>query len=286
MESNSIASGYENLKCYNEVICANPVLSREDELALVKIIMKLKSGTQRQEARDKLIKSNMKLVIKEAARVTGVSGVPIMDLIGAGIEGLCMAIDRFDPCTYKTKLSTYAVPWIKLKIGKCVFSANSNVYIPRHIKEQSRKYHKSFKDGDDALNDKDLMKELDVTEKSLRNIKAANAHVLSLDAPRFADNGDEQETTTIGDAIPNNSAVSAEKIVQAQDAMEMISSQLSGLDPIASDIITRRYLSDEKEGLAEIGKDYDMTGERIRQIEFKALKLLRRRMKNRAFFGV
>ena len=285
MVRDSIVNGYEGLKGYQEVINGNPILSREDELALVKIVMQIKSGKRRQEARDKLINSNIRLVIKEAGRLAAVSGVPIQDLVSAGLEGLCLAIDRFDPCTYKTKLSTYAIPWIKLKINKCIYTANSQVYIPCHVKSQSIKYRKNFKDGDSALNDKELMKELDVTERSLRNIKVANTHIVSLDAPVSSGHGDSTDMT-VGDVIPDNHAISAEKVVQGHDAMDMISSQLSGLNPIASDIITRRYLSDGKEGLAAIGKDYGMTGERVRQIEFKALKLLRRRMKNRAFFGV
>lgn len=271
-------------KSYAEVIGANPILNREDELALVGIIRKFKSGKQKQDAREKLINSNLRMVLKEAFHYGKISNVPVEDLIGAGCEGLCIAIDRFKPRKYNTKLSTYAAPWIRLKIIRLLEDCRSEVHIPRHIIEQGRKYRKFHNDPDAALTDKELMKELDVSGRGLSNIRLAQGRVMSLQQARYVD--DSGNETAMGEIIADTHALPANEIIGVEETKEQVRKELAKLDSASRDILIRRYLSDPKEELHEIGKRMHISGERVRQIEYKALKKLRQRMKSRAFFGV
>jgi len=274
----------ETYNNYNEIIDANPILSRDEELALVNIIKEFKSGKQKAAAREKLINSNIRLVLKEACYYSRNSGVPQEDLFMAGIEGLCIAIDRFNPGKYGTKLSTYANHWIKLMIYRLMSDYSSNVHVPNHIIEQARNYRKNYKDIESTLTNKELMKELDVTERGLRNIRMAQARVTSLNAPLYVDDSGHEQT--IEDLIADTKTPDPADMLLQKDLRRRLAKELSRLDPEAIDILTRRYLLDKKEDLNHIGKQLKITGERVRQIEYKALKLLRRRIKSRLSFGV
>lgn len=275
------------LKTYSDIISINPVLSREEEESLFKDMRKFKSGKMRQTTREKIINSNIRLVVKEASYSSRHSIIPLEDLIGAGIEGLCIAIDKFNPRRYKTKLSTYAIPWIKLKIFRFIENASSNIHIPRHVQAQSRKYRRKAQnaiDTDEALTDKELMEELNVTERGLYNIRMAQAHIVSLNSNRYIDESGNE--TTMESRIPDNNSITADVLMEAEEKTQKLVKEVAKLKPIAAEIITRRYLSEVKEDLREVGKSLGLTGERVRQIEFKGLKILRKRMKNRSFFGI
>jgi len=272
------------MEVYSKIIDANPLLGREDELALVKIMRKFKSGEKRTMARDKIINSNLRLVIKQAVYYSRHSyNTGLEDLIGAGMEGLCMAVDRFDPRTYKTKFSTYAIPWIKVRILRLLTNCNSTVYVPRHILEQAHKYRKSPERA--ILTDEDLMKELNVTEKGLRNIRMSQTHTVSLSASRYTED-DGGKVKEIGDEIADVRAVIPEKTLVDKETRTRIEEEVAKLRPIEAAVISRRYLSGVKEDLKDIGKSLHVTGERVRQIEVMAMRKLRRRMKSRTHFGV
>lgn len=279
MEHNEVC-----MRNYSDIINANPVLSKDDEAALIKIVKGFKDSKQKQEARDRLIKSNLRMVLKEASYYSKHSGVSTEDLIGAGVQGLCEAIDRFKS-TKKTKLSTYAIPWIKVKIIRLVTDHSSNIYVPRHIIEQSRKYRNAHNDTEQksSLTDKDLMKELNVTERGLQNIRLAQGQVVSMNEARYTD--DSGNETTTQDLIADPRAIGADQILEEKEIKDKVREEIAKLDPISISILSRRYLCDHKEDLHEIGKDLNITGERVRQIESKALRLMRRRMKNRFHFG-
>jgi len=199
--------------------------------------------------------------------------------------GLCLAIDRFNPRKYNNRFSTYAVPWIKLKIFREITESHSMVHVPPHVAYQTRQYRRIMKDQDEdmALTDKELMERLDVNERGLRNVRMAQNSIFSLSEVRYAD--EDGHETTVGETIADTKSPSAPKILYEQERKEIIHKALAKLDPLHRDILMCRYLKNSKDGLGKLGKKYGITGERIRQIEFKALKKLRFRLKKMTTFG-
>lgn len=275
------ASDRANQK-YASITQDYPILSRREERKFLKVVHKFKKGKQKQEAREHLFNCNLRLVLKYAHYYHNNSKVPLEDLVSAGSEGLCMAIDRFRPYKYKTKLSTYAVLWIKLMIFRLLRSFGMAVYVPSHIVEKSNQYQSIMSKKDTDLSDKELMSELNVTEKGLRNIRSSRISVLFIDQKVFR--GDGGESQTVGSFIPDKKAITADDYLMTKERKEVIREMLDKLDPVSRDILESRYLKYSKVNLEDVGKKYKISGERVRQIEYKALKLLKRRLKKKNFF--
>jgi len=273
------------LQTYSQIINDNPLLSRKEELTLIKTIVRFRSGQKRQVARDKIINSNLRLVLKEAHRYNGCSKLPLEDLIQAGIHGLSIAVDRFNPKKYGTKLSTFAVPWIRLKIFDIIISDNSSVYVPPHIIHLSQRYKKFIvKNGSDKLvNDKELMEFLDVTKRGLTNIRLAQHPVISLNQPAFSDEESSQETI-VQDFIADTKPTPTLQSFYEKEKKIALQNQLKKLNDISRKVIFYRYLAYRPRTLNEVGKKLKLTGERIRQIEFAALRKLRRKMEGKTEF--
>ncbi len=275
----------QNTECvdyYKDVLQNYPLLNKKEERSLFQIMSKYASGKQRNAAREKLINSNIRLVIKEAARYSRNCQVPLNDLIGAGSIGLCKAIDRFD-LRFGTKLSTYATPWIKLMILKFVKSFSAEVYVPSYVLERSRIYQAaSVAIGEKLMTQQELMKELDMTEEELKRVKLAmHNHTFSLDAITHMEGG-----TAMEQFIEDPNITKADTAAADNDDAEKIRNEVAKLDSVSANIITRRYLNDKKERLSDVGRSLNISGERVRQIEYQALKTLKMRMKNRQFFNI
>jgi RNA polymerase sigma factor (sigma-70 family) len=197
---------------------------------------------------------------------------------------LGLAIDRFDPKKFKTKFSTYAVPWIKLKIFDMLGEFENMVYVPQNVAYKSRQYKKIMaEEHAKDLSDKDLTKMLETTERGFRNIKAVNSSVLSLESPCINDSDNE---TTLQEVLPDTKHVPVINGLEKEEIKEIIKIALNGLDPIQKEILIARYLTGEKNKLVKLGKKYRLSGERIRQIEYKALKKLRGRLKDKSYFNL
>ena len=270
---------------YKDIIDNNPFLSREEELNLSKKLRNSKSKKDRQNASDKLFKANLRLVLKEAHSYNkGHNGCyDFLDLVNAGSEGLSIAIQRFDPEKYKTRLTTFSVPWIRLKITEEINKNCRNVYIPTHLIHKSHAYKKlqRMTEVDDKdLTDSEAMEKLSISENALRNIKVAQNTTVYLDAQ--ITNG-EGNPTTLKDVIPDT-APHPDEILVVKERKSDILEEVKKLSPLEQDVLGCRYLGYEKINLSDVGRKYGVSGERIRQIERKALRLLRRRMKNRFGF--
>jgi len=266
---------------YRQVISENPFLSKKEEAGLSAFVRRRKDGKIKSEARDKLFLANLRLVLN-IAHTYNYNGHDFLDLVAAGSEGLTIAIDRFNPRKFKTRLSTYAVPWIKLKITEYLTNNNSAVYIPAHLIEKGRKYEnfkKTLDKKDHSLTDKELMDKLNVSEKGLKRLKlSSQVRAISMDAPI------EESERTIKDVIEDNKPTSDE-ICLENNNKEVMMAVLSELSPIEQAVISCRYLTGDKEKLASVGKKYGVTGERIRQIEFKALRRMRKKLKSQFSFA-
>jgi len=264
------------MSAYTSVIEENPILSRKEELDLLKT-MANKSKNKSKIAREKLFNSNLKLVIKQANHYHyfSKSSISLEDLVEAGIEGLAIAIDRFDVSS-GNKLSTYAIPWINLKIFQLMKTFSSPVYIPDNIIEKSNHYKKINRDSN-KVTDKSLMKELNVSEKCLSKIRLSQFNTISLDDDSAINHKDG--SSSIREIIPDNNVKPVDSNLQENDRKIIIATALSKLTPIQRDILTERYLGVDKQNLKSISQKHGITCERVRQIEAKALRRLRMRMK-------
>jgi RNA polymerase primary sigma factor len=273
VESEKIEYKEYTKSLYNNEINNNPILNKDEEDMLFFILQNTSISKEKEDARSRLIKSNLRLVFKEAYNYKNKTSVPIEDLVNSGIEGLCIAIDKFDS-SRNTRLSTYAVPWIKLMIFKLITNYNSDLYIPNHIVSMAVKYNK-INDSDD---DQKIMEDLNIDGKMLKNIKSAIQRSVSIDS---LING--EDNITLKDVIPDENAISPESVIMSSETSSIVQKEVDKLDPLSSKIIKMRYLSEDKINLAEIGKMFNVTGEYIRQLELKAINILKLRMKNYSF---
>ena len=276
---------------YSKMANDFPLLTIKDEKRLLRTIRKYKTGKQRQEARELLFKSNIRLVMKYAYRYSNFPNVDLDDLVSAGTEGLIIAIDGFD-IRKKTRFSTYAVPWIQVKINNTLRSFGSSVYIPMNVLAGFHKYRKMEQNsGDDCqlneLSDKELMKELKISKLGLSKVRMAQYRNqgTSLNQEIRGENDNPGEST-YESIIPDKNADLASEVLVTKEKREIINDVVKDLTPVQQDIIIKRYLTGKKTNLSSIGKKYKITGERVRQIERIALRKMRKKLKSRLGFVV
>jgi len=265
---------------YSEVIKNHPLLSRKEEIEIFRTLHKYKSGNKKQEARDKIFNSNLALVMKYAYQYSRVSEVSVEDLVSAGNEGLGMAIDGFN---YKmgNKFSTYAVPYIRLRIFRSLRIMGKIVSVPPHILEKSRKYRSIMGDSSEVkLSEKELKKRMHITEKVFSNIKASQMKIVYLDKP-VCRTDENQES--LANVMPDSKAVLANRFLVIKEKDKMVHAIVDRLPDIDRKIIEARYLLPQKVNLLEIGKKLRITGERVRQIEVKALRKLRFKLRQNGY---
>jgi len=218
-------------------------------------------------ARERMIKANLKLVVSIARDYEGF-GASIMDLISVGNMGLMRAIKKFNPGR-GNKFSTYAAFWIKQKIKQELSKRTRIIRIPIHVIQRHSKARKLRERGS---TDGEIIDAVGISEKQLLHCaRAMEIRTISLDTPVS-----EDSSTLIGDMIPDpNSRLPG--VGEPDDRHRIMIESFRTLTLKERDILTRRFgLNDVSTATLEIiGVDYNVTRERIRQLEFKALRKLR-----------
>lgn len=248
-------------------------VQREKELA--KIIRSYKTGKMRQKAIHELISHNLKLVIKEAFRYAKKTGLEFKDFIGSGNEGLIKAAEKFNPQKFKTKFSTYATYWIREAMQDHTYKNMSVVTVPVHISNGVAK-HKKIMERGVAMTDKQLRKELSVSESGLQRIKGA--HISSVSLQQTVNHGGDGDEITIGDTLPDENAIDPSENSSSNDDFDFLYEALEELDETSKNIVMAQFLQGDKAKLGKLGKRFSVTGERIRQIRESALKMLRKKI--------
>ena len=257
------------------------VLPKEREKTLFEEYNNTKSAARKKETRDELIKHNLRLVARVAGSYKGI-GIDIMDLIEDGNLGLLTAIDKFD-VTKGYKFSTYAMWWIRQSIHRKGNDESDLIRKPAHYKEKYLKFQTLKKDYYDKyhteliVNDSnidDIAKDLGSSPDMVMQFIGESTPV-SLSTPVNYENGGE---SVIGDFIRDKDTNIEESVVQNEIFKELVSAlENSHLTDQEKDIIKRRCgFFGEEQTLEEIGEVYNLTRERIRQIENKGLTKLRR----------
>ncbi len=246
-----------------------PLLKAKDEVRLAKAIER---GDE--TARQQLINSNLRLVVSVAKKYTGHT-IPLIDLIQEGNGGLMRAAEKFD-WRRGFKFSTYATWWIRQAITRSIAEQSRTIRLPVHTHEKLAKSARIRRDLHLQLGreptDREIADELGITEGQMIELNQAARTPISLETP-IGDEGD----SSFGDLIPDEDA--AEPLEAAANTMlvEHLNSALGKLDAREQEVLRLRYGIDGEapRTLEQIGERFQLTRERIRQIEWKALRKLR-----------
>lgn len=274
------------VKMYLKEIGALPLLTSEEEIVLAKTVeagMRADALPEEKEAareaKKELADRNLRLVVSIAKKYLG-RGLQFLDLIQEGNLGLLKAVDKFD-YTKGYKFSTYATWWIRQAITRAIADQARTIRVPVHMVETINKLNRISRqllqeNGREATNE-ELAKAMGVSLAKIREVKKIAQDPISLETPIG-----KKEDSHLGDFIEDHEAIAPDDAAGSILLREQIEELLTGLTERERQVLELRFgLKDGKtRTLEEVGKYFDVTRERIRQIEGKALSKLKKTAKN------
>ncbi len=257
------------VRVYLKEIGRVPLLTSEEEIELA-----IRIADDDKKAKQRLAEANLRLVVSIAKRYVG-RGMQFLDLIQEGNLGLIKAVEKFD-YTKGFKFSTYATWWIRQAITRAIADQARTIRIPVHMVETINKVKKTssqllHKNGHDPSAE-EIAEELNMTPDKVREILRLAQEPVSLETPIG-----EEEDSHLGDFIPDDEALSPADAASISLLKEQLAEVLKTLTPREEKVLSLRFgLEDgHPRTLEEVGKEFNVTRERIRQIEAKALRKLR-----------
>ncbi len=264
----------DSVRLYLREIGKIPLLTAEEELKLAYEVIEGKK-----DAKDKMAEANMRLVVSIAKRYSG-RGLDFLDLIQEGNTGLLRAVEKFDP-DKGFKFSTYATWWIRQAITRAIADQARTIRIPVHMVETINKLLRTQRRLTQELNreptNEEIAKAMEMEVDKVEYVMKIKQDITSLDAGVGRD-GDDGDESVLGDFIEDEEAESPESAATTQLLKEQVSGLLGTLTEREQKILKMRFgLEDGKSHtLEEVGQEFSVTRERIRQIEAKALAKLRK----------
>lgn len=261
----------DSVRLYLREIGKIPLLNAEEELALAKRVV---DGDK--DAKDKMAEANMRLVVSIAKRYVG-RGLDLLDLIQEGNTGLLRAVEKFDP-DKGFKFSTYATWWIRQAITRAIADQARTIRIPVHMVETINKLLRTQRRLTQELNreptNEEIAKAMDLDVDKVEHIMKIKQDISSLDASIR----DDEEESVLADFIEDEDTITPEQSATTQLLKEQVKGMLGALTEREQKILKLRFgLEDGKQHtLEEVGQEFSVTRERIRQIEAKALAKLRK----------
>ncbi|WP_294341637.1 RNA polymerase sigma factor RpoD [uncultured Clostridium sp.] len=257
------------VRMYLKEIGKVPLLSSEDEISLA---MRIEEGDQ--YAKKKLAEANLRLVVSIAKRYVG-RGMLFLDLIQEGNLGLIKAVEKFD---YRKgyKFSTYATWWIRQAITRAIADQARTIRIPVHMVETINKLirveRQLVQELGRAPQPEEISEKMDMPVEKVREIMKIAQEPVSLETPIG-----EEEDSHLGDFIPDDEAPAPAEAAAFTMLKEQLINVLDTLTPREEKVLRLRFGLDDgrTRTLEEVGKEFNVTRERIRQIEAKALRKLR-----------
>ncbi len=262
------------VRMYLKEIGRVPLLSAERERELAEIMTNEEDEAIKKKAKDELVEANLRLVVSIAKRYVG-KGMFFLDLIQEGNLGLMKAVEKFD-YSKGYKFSTYATWWIRQAITRAIADQARTIRIPVHMVETIHKVSRYSRQmlqelGREATAD-EIGEKMGMSADKVREIMKIAQDPVSLETPIG-----EEEDSHLGDFIPDDDTPAPADAASATILREVIEKELHTLTPREEHVIKLRFgLYDGRtRTLEEVGKEFDITRERIRQIEAKALRKLR-----------
>jgi RNA polymerase primary sigma factor len=263
------------IKLYLREIGQVALLTPQQEIELA---ARIKKGDK--EAREHMIKANLRLVVKIAHDYDHL-GLPLLDLISEGNIGLMKAVERFDPAK-GGKLSTYAAWWIKQSIKRALANQSKTIRLPVHLVDKISKMRRIAMRLQEELGreptDEELAAELDTTAARIAQMRTASIRPASLDAPL----GDD-DSNLFGDIVEDERAENPYDMLEDKTVTDMLAELVETLDPREATILRYRFGLDggTEKTLEEVGQKFGVTRERVRQIQNIALHKLRKLIQRR-----
>ena len=257
------------VRMYLKEIGKVPLLSADEEIRLAEL---MQNGDE--HAKKRLAEANLRLVVSIAKRYVG-RGMLFLDLIQEGNLGLIKAVEKFD-YTKGYKFSTYATWWIRQAITRAIADQARTIRIPVHMVETINKLIRVSRQLLQELGREphvdELAKEMNMSEDRVREIMKIAQEPVSLETPIG-----EEEDSILGDFIPDSDAPAPSEMAAFTLLKEQLIDVLDTLTPREAKVLKLRFGLDDGRSrtLEEVGKEFNVTRERIRQIEAKALRKLR-----------
>lgn len=264
-----------SMRIYLSEIGKVDLLTPEQE---VELAHRIQNGDE--EARSLMIRANLRLVVKIAHDYANL-GLPLLDLIAEGNVGLMTAVERFDP-TKGAKLSTYAAWWIKQSIKRALANTGKTIRLPVHLGEKISRIRRVAMQMTEELGreptDDELAEETGIQRKKLMILKTAGLRPSSLDAPLT-----EGEVTSLGEIVEDVEARTPFELLLDKDNYGEVGELLEVLDDRERKIINARFglTGGKPKTLEELGAQFKLTRERIRQLQNIALSKMRRAMRSK-----
>jgi RNA polymerase primary sigma factor len=252
-----------------------PLLTLQQEIELAE---KIKKGDTK--ARERMINSNLRLVVTIAHDYARL-GLPLLDLISEGNIGLTKAVERFDPAK-GAKLSTYAMWWIRQSIKRALANQSKTIRLPVHLVDKIAKVRRVSLQMSDELEreptDDELGEEIGIAGEKVTRLKSLGIRPTSIDGPI----GDD-DSTEFGEVIGDEEAQTPFELLRDKNLLHEMAGLLDVLDKREMTIISQRFGLDgaEPRTLANVAKNFDISRERIRQLQHSALGKLRRALSKR-----
>jgi RNA polymerase primary sigma factor len=264
-------SDRSNLQLYLQEIGKTALLTPEQEVELAKRIQKGEKA-----ARDHMISANLRLVVKIAMDYKDF-GLPLLDLISEGNIGLIKAVERFDP-SKGGKLSTYAAWWIKQSIKRALANQSKTIRLPVHLVDKIAKMRRTAMALTEELGreptDEEIAIELQIPTNKVAHLKSVSVRPASLDAPV----GDDGDSTTFGEMVGDERTVNPLDSLKDNSEKSDLHRMIEQLDDREAEILRHRFGLDgyDELTLEEVGQRFNVTRERIRQLQNIALSKMRK----------
>lgn len=266
-------SDRSHLQLYLQEIGKTPLLTPDEEVKLAKRIQKGDKA-----ARDHMISANLRLVVKIAMDYKDF-GLPLLDLISEGNIGLVKAVERFDP-SKGGKLSTYAAWWIKQSIKRALANQSKTIRLPVHLVDKIAKMRRTALALTEELGreptDEEIAIELQIPTNKVAHLKSVSVRPASLDAPI----GEDGDSTTFGEIVGDENAVNPLDSFRDRSEKSDLYAMVDELEPREAEILRHRFGLDgyDELTLEEVGQKFNVTRERIRQLQNIALSKMRKAM--------
>lgn len=263
------------IQLYLQEIGKTPLLKPVEEVELAR---KIQSGDL--EARNHMIQANLRLVVKIAGDYSNF-GLPLMDLISEGNIGLVKAVERFDP-DKGGKLSTYAAWWIKQSIKRALANQGKTIRLPVHLVDKIAKMRRIITALTEELEreptDEEIAYQMDMPTHKIAHLRSVSVRPASLDAPV----GNEEDTK-FGELVGDEKATTPFQDLHTKTLSSDMTQVLRRLDEREAEIIRMRFGldSDRAMTLEEVGQEFNITRERVRQLQEIAIQKMRRAMSGR-----